>query len=109
MAEPIVISVQPEPGMSHYDCSLALDGRRYPFAFYTCTADDRWYFDIVGAVHGIGIASGVDLLYPYRYLGDVIPPGFLYVRDRGLRGRDPSIDSFEKKLCALYYLPVGAP
>jgi hypothetical protein len=95
--------VQPVEGLSRFVTTFVLDRRPYRFAFYTNTFDDSWYFDIVDVLHGVGLSSGVNLLYPYRYLGAAIPPGPLWIKDKGLKGRHPRIEDFERGLCALYY------
>lgn len=102
------ITVQPAPDVSHYDTVVELDGQRYRLSFYTNRVDDAWQLDINGVVFGIGLATGVDLLYPYRYFGDsLIPPGPLWIEDKGLGGRDPDLLAFTEGRCALYYLEVG--
>lgn len=102
----IEITVQPSPNVPHYDTTVRLDGLRYRFAFYTCTVDDSWYFDLETAggdtvLRGVGLSSGVDLLYPYRHLD--VPPGPLWVHDQGLFGADPDVAAFADGRAALYY------
>ncbi len=103
------ITVQPTAEVSHFATSVLLDGQRYKLAFYTNKVDQAWYLDINEVVFGVGLSVGVDLLYPYRYLGDAIPPGILWVVDKGgLSGRDPDLTAFVEKRASLYYLEAGS-
>lgn len=104
------LTVQPRADVSHYDVSFDLDGSRYSFAFYTNAASGGWSFDL-GAdggevlIEGLALTLGTDLLHPYRYKD--VPPGELFVRDRGLDGRDPGPLDFVEGKAALYYLEAG--
>lgn len=103
----IQIQVQPTPSTSRFETSIVLEGERYRFAFYTNTFDDAWYFDLTDdaeqlLVAGIGLSSGVDLLFPYRYLP--VPPGVLFINDQAQIRRDPRVDSFSEKAVELYYV-----
>ena len=97
------LPVQPLPSMSHHPPTLTLDKQRYAFRFYTNVVGDCWHFDIGDVLRGITIANGPDLLYPYRYLGDAIPPGMLYVHDIGLDGKDPDLRAFADGRALLVY------
>ena len=106
----LVLTVQPRPEVSHYDVSYDLDGGRYAFAFYTNAATGGWSFDVSNEgesaiVRGVALTAGVDLLYPYRYKD--VPPGALWVRDRGLSGRDPGPSDFIEGRAVLYYLEAN--
>ena len=103
----IEIQVQPSKSVSRFETSITLEGSRYKFAFYTNTFDDAWYFDLTDdsetlLVAGIGLSSGVDLLFLYRYLP--VPPGALFINDAAQIRRDPRVDSFAEKQVALYYV-----
>lgn len=105
------ITVQPDDSVSHFRTTVLLPEldatlKRWTFDFYTNTADGAWYFDLENdggevAIRGIGLANGINLLYPYRYLD--LPPGSLFVRDKGLEGADPDLQSFADGRAALYY------
>jgi len=104
------ITVQPDISVSHYTVTLTLDGDRYHFDFYTNAASDGWAMDVSNddgsaIVRGIAITAGTDLLYPYRHLD--LPPGALFVRDKGLNGGDPDLGAFLDGRAALYYLEAG--
>jgi hypothetical protein len=101
------LTVQPRPDVSHYDVSFDLDGGRFSFSFYTNAASGGWSFDLSAdggevLVRGLALTLGTDLLHPYRYKD--VPPGILWVRDRGLNGRDPGPLDFVEGRAALYYL-----
>ena len=101
------IQVPPAESVSRFETSIVLEGERYTFAFYTNTFDDSWYFDRTDDTEtlllaGIGLAAGIDLLYPYRYKN--VPPGALFVNDQAQIRRDPAVDSFNEEQVALYYV-----
>lgn len=103
----IALLVQPSENVSHFDTTVVLDGQRVTFAFYTNTVDGGWYWnasldDGTVIANGVGLATGVDLLYPYRYL-DGCPPGPLWIKDKGLGGEDPDLTAFSEGRCALVY------
>lgn len=109
MTQPVDITVQPSPEVTHFRTSMQLDGRRYSFRFYTNKDANRWYFDCTAGdesegVRGQMLRLGVDMLHLYRYLD--VPPGPLYVKDLSLTGEDPDLTSFTEGRHALYYLPV---
>ncbi len=105
------ISVQLNESV-HLTQTLTLDGVRFQLETYTNKADDSWYMDLldedgVALVRGIALATGLDLLYPYRYL-EKIPPGILFINDQTLPDlQDPTLDSFVDKEFALYYETVS--
>ena len=100
------IPVQPGANVTSRIAVHTLDRKRYTFRFYTNTVDQRWYFNLQNAdasasIFGIAITVGPNLLYPFRHLD--LPQGRLFVRDRGLGGSDPNLESFGLGLAALYY------
>jgi len=105
--------VQPSGTETRYEAAVVLERRRWRFAFFTNTTDDAWYFDLRAddgspLVLGLGLSLGVDLLAPYRHLD--VPPGFLFVVDQGLGGRDPDVAAFAEQRAALLYLDSeGSP
>lgn len=103
----VQLAVQPNADVSHFSYSVTLESVRYAFAFYTNTVDGGWYFDIANedvssVARGIAVANGVNLLFPYRHLD--LPPGNLFVFDKGLDGADPDLTAFLDGRAALYYL-----
>lgn len=106
---PLIITVQPTGVETHYDQSVLLDERIWKIATYTNGVDGKWYFDIESdtgdVVRGLGLANGVELLFPYRHLD--MPTGDLYLKDKGLGGADPSADDFAQGLVELYYLEAS--
>lgn len=108
----IEIQVQPAPDVPRFETSILLEGRRWTFVFYTNTTDDSWCFDLIGddelpRFYGQGVASGVDLFFPYRYRD--VPPGILFVNDQADTGRDPRVDSFQEQQTVLYYVTSDDP
>jgi len=102
------ITVQPTGTETHHVQTVQLDGQSCQLTTYTNGVDGYWYLDIQDAtgdvVRGLGLSSGVDLLYPYRHLD--LPPGPLWVHDKGLGGADPRTDDFAAGRAALFYLEV---
>jgi len=90
----------PEEGFSsQFSYTIILEGRRHGLRFYTNGIDGLWYFDLTDTnfdpvVVGLGLSVGVDLLFPYRHLSDLVPPGVLYCVDLSGVGSDPTTDSF---------------
>lgn len=103
----IEITVQPRAGVSRHDTVVELDRRRFAFSFYTNRVDNAWCFDIVGAVSGIALANGPNLLAPYRHLGLLVPPGQLWIVDKALDGLDPDELAFIEGRAALAYKGVA--
>lgn len=105
------IVVQPNEDVSHFRTTVLLpdatgERSRWTFDFYTNTEDGAWYFDLENeggdvAIKGIGLANGINLLFPYRHLD--LPPGSLFIRDKGLFGADPGLRAFVDGTAALYY------
>lgn len=109
MSRVVEITVEPyaEAQLLRYTTSVRLDGQRYTFRFYASKVDRLWYFDIEDAIYGVGLSVGVDLLFPYRYLGTaLIPPGILWVADKGLDGSDPDLSAWTERRASLHYQEV---
>ena len=105
----VAINLQPTGEETHHSASVELDGARYTLTAYTNAIDEAWYLDIESAdgaavVRGLGLAVGMDLLFPYRYLD--LPPGPLFVHDQGLEGSDPDLAAFADGRAAIFYLEV---
>lgn len=103
------ITVQPTGVESHLSTTVLLDGRRWRLELYDSSVDDAWFIDIqndaeTASVYGVALGSGPDILHPYRYLD--LPPGQLWVDDRGLNGRDPDRLAFAEQRAALLYQEV---
>lgn len=100
------ITVQFRRDETHASQTLTLDGVRVRLDTYTNKADGSWYFDLFDSddvllIAGVAITTGLDLLFPYRYLS--IPPGSLFVNDLVGPVEDPGLDAFITKAAALYY------
>lgn len=100
------ITVQFREEDKHTSQTLTLDGVRFQLDTYTNKADGSWYMDLRNTdgdpiVLGIALATGLDLLYPYRYLG--VPSGVLFVNDLAGPREDPGLDTFTDQGAALYY------
>ena len=94
---------------SNFSYTILLEGVQLGLVFKTNKPDDSWFMDITTVnfepvVMGLGLAVGLDLLFPYRSKGDLIPPGLLYCVDLSGGGSDPTVDSFENKTHALRYM-----
>ena len=108
MADITKITVQFRAEDKHTSQTLTLDQVRFELHTYTNKADGGWYFDLLDSagdplVIGIGLVTGLYLLYPYRYLGDRLPAGKLFVKDLSGTVTDPGLDSFADEETALYY------
>lgn len=106
MADITMITVQFRQEDKHTSQTLTLDGVRFQLDTYTNRADGSWYMDLFDTdgtplVQGIALVTGLDLLYPYRYLP--VPAGVLFVNDLDGPRTDPGLDSFTDKEAALYY------
>lgn len=104
------IEVQFREEDKHTQQTLTLDGVRFQLDTYTNRADGGWHLDIRDSngepiVIGIALATGLDLLYPYRYLD--VPAGILFVNDLAGPREDPTLDTFKDKGAALYYLDAA--
>jgi len=93
-------------GSTHLDRVYDLDGARYILSTYTNTRDGLWYLDIrdslgTPTVLGIGLACGVDLLYPYR--SRAVPAGKLWVQPMAGASADPGLDDFATSRFELWY------
>ena len=79
-----VQSGNPDIGFSsNFAYTILLEDVQFGLTFKTNKPDDSWFMDISTVnfepvVLGLGLAVGSDLLFPYRSLGDLIPPGILY-------------------------------
>lgn len=94
---------------SNFGYNVLLEGVQFRLTFYTNKPEDNWFFDIsdadgTPAVMGLGLSVGLDLLFPYRSLGDVIPPGVLYCVDLSGNGSDPTVDAFENETHVVRYM-----
>lgn len=102
----IEIKFQFRKDQTHSSENITLDGTRFRLDAYTNKADSSWYMDLFDSnddplVTGIAIATGLDLLFPYRYLA--VPPGILFVNSLAGAPNDPVLDSFIQLEVALYY------
>jgi hypothetical protein len=102
----IEITVQFRKEDKHTSQTQTLDGVRFQLETYTNRADNSWYMNILDTegnalVVGIALATGLDLLYPYRHLD--VPAGVLFVNDLDGPRTDPGLDSFIDREAALYY------
>jgi hypothetical protein len=100
------ITVQFREDETHTSQTLTLDGVRFRLDTYTNRSDGSWYLDLydedeVALILGIALVTGLDLLFPYRYLD--VPPGVLFVNDLVGPTEDPGLDTFISKGAALYY------
>jgi len=94
---------------SNFQYTIFLEGVQFGLVFKTNKPDDSWFMDITTVnfepvVMGLGLAVGLDLLFPYRSKGARIPPGVLYCVDLSGNGSDPAVDSFENKTHVLRYM-----
>lgn len=105
---------------SNYTTTERLDSVNYSITLYTvvvtpgyadnpATRTGYWNMDLRDSVGnpivlGLGLGSGVDLLFPFR-ANALCPPGKLFVWTND--GRDPGLDSFAQKTAVLYYQPIS--
>lgn len=94
---------------SNFAYTIFLEGVQIGLTFKTNKPDDSWFFDISTVnfdpvVVGLGLAVGLDLFFPYRSKGALIPPGILYCVDLSGNGSDPGVDAFENKTHVLRYM-----
>ena len=105
-----VQSGNPEIGFSsNYAYTIFLEGVQFGLTFKTNKPADSWFMDISTVnfepvIMGLGLAVGLDLLFPYRSKGVLVPPGILYCVDLSGAGTDPVVDSFENQTHALRYM-----
>jgi hypothetical protein len=90
----------------HTSQTLTLDGTRFRLDTYTNRFDGAWYLDLYDAdeeplILGLGLVTGLDLLFPYRYLA--VPAGVLFINPLTGDSVDPGLTSFTDKDVALYY------
>lgn len=100
------ISPQLREEDTHTSQTLTLDRVRFQLDTYTNNADGGWYMDLRDStgepiVLGIALVTGLDLLFPYRYLD--VPAGVLFINDLDGPRQDPTLDSFKDQEVALYY------
>lgn len=113
-----VVTVQVNDS-DHLSTQVFLDGESFGLDFYTTKvpnlADDTvaecWYLDLYDSageplVLGIGLAAGIDILFPYR--ARAVPKGKLFVNPEGGSFVDPTVDSFKDALAVLYYQPAAS-
>ena len=108
--ELITIEVQFREDETHTSQILTLDGVRIRLDTYTNKADGGWYLDVFDEedtplVTGIGIVTGLDIFFPYRYLP--IPPGILFINDLVGEQTDPVLDTFVNRDAELIYETVA--
>jgi len=102
----------------HLSTQVNLDGELFRLDFYTTKAVDLstglppdttklWYIDLYDSqgnalVLGLGMATGIDILHPYRALG--VPKGKLFVAPSN-EGTfiDPDSTAFSEDRAHLYY------
>ena len=100
----------PNIGFStNFRYTVFLEGTQFGLVFYTEKPDDQWFFDLTTVnfepvVAGLGLSVGLDLLFPYRSLGEAIPPGILYCVDLSGEGNDPTVESFQNGTHVLRYM-----
>lgn len=103
------ITVQPQPSDTHVDTRVLLDGRWYAFSFYTNKIANCWQWDLGTAIRGQRLANGPNLLARFRYMSiEDVPPGVLWILDKGLGGNDPDLTAFAEKRCSLLYQEAAA-
>ncbi len=107
----VAITVQFREDETHTSQTLTLNGVRFRLDTYTNKYDGCWYLDVydgdnVALVQGLALVTGLDLLYPYRYLD--LPAGLLFVNDLTGPSEDPGLDTFFDQGAALYYEEVPA-
>ncbi len=102
----VEITVQFREDETHTVQRVTLDDVSVRLDTYTNKADGCWYMDLYDGddnplVQGIALVTGLDLLFPYRYLD--VPPGALFVNDHIPPREDPGLDTFFQREAALYY------
>lgn len=107
----VEITVQFRPEDKRTVQTLELDNARYQLATYTNRADGGWFMDLADSagnplLFGIALVTGLDILFPYRHLD--VPPGILFVNDLAGPREDPTLETFDERGAALYYLEAGS-
>lgn len=100
----------------HLSTRVFLDDEQFRLDFYitkivdtsTLAVTTAWYFDLYDSagdplVLGIALASGIDLLFPYRALK--VPKGKLFLQSTTNVLEDPTVDSFRDDEVLLWYQP----
>jgi hypothetical protein len=108
--ELISLPVQPDHKVTHFDATIRLGDRAWFFSFYT-NSEGGWFMNIgtdpsTPVIAGIGIATGLDLLFPFRHLD--VPPGPLWVLDRNNSDADPDDTGFADGRYSLVYVDLAA-
>jgi len=109
------VTVQ-ENGSGHLTSQATLDGVSFGLNFYLTKVPDLqtgavaefWYMDeldsaAVPLVLGIGLVTGIDILFPYR--ARAMPKGKLFVNPEGTRFIDPTANTFKDDEAFLFYQP----
>lgn len=103
-------------GSDHLTTVQFLDGVSYRLDFYTTkvpnlmtgTVAQCWYLDLYDVadkplVLGIGLVTGIDILFPYHALA--VPPGKLFVNPQTTLFIDPTVDTFLDEEAICFYQP----
>ncbi len=103
------ITVQFREDETHTSQTITLDGVRFRLDTYTNKWDGCWYLDLYDGdgnalVYAIPLVTGLDLLFPFRYLD--VPPGALFINDHEGEREDPGLTTFFDRGAALYYETV---
>lgn len=102
----------------HLSTVVFLDQVSFRLDFYTTKVPDLssgavtqlWYIDLYDSagnalVLGIGMATGIDILFPYR--ARAVPAGKLFVNPESTLFIDPTVDTFKDDEAVLYYQPAA--
>lgn len=105
-------------GSDHLSTVVFLDNVSYRMDFYTTkvpnlmtgTVAQCWYLDLydsagTGLVLGIGLATGIDILFPYH--ARAVPVGKLFVNPQTTLFIDPTVDTFVDDEAILFYQPLA--
>lgn len=102
----------------HLSTVVFLDNASYRLDFYTTKVPDLttgtvaqcWYLDLYDGANtplvlGIGLVTGIDILFPYHARG--VPPGKLFVSPQNTSFIDPTVDTFDDDEALLFYQPFA--
>lgn len=101
-------SAQENVTLTHVSYTEQLDDLTYRIDLKNNKRDGLWYLDLYNLegtplLLGVGLATGIDLFYPYRYRK--VPPGVLFVSPQNAGSySDPGIDSFVEGTHTIYYV-----